>query len=175
MLISLLLFLILLAAVFYFRLPLQAGSAVVLIGTFLLTAISGFAWLLLLVALAVVALLNVDSQRRPYLIEPVFRQLRRVLPAMSETEERSVGGGNHLVGKGFVCRRPDWDVFDRVALPQLSAAEQSFLDVEVEALCKLIDDWDVQQRQDLSPQTWQYLREHGFFGLIIPQEFGGKA
>lgn len=58
--------------------------------------------------------------------------------------------------------------------PLLTAAEQSFLEHEVEALCRLIDDWDIQQRHDLSPQTWRYLREHGFFGLIIPEEYGGK-
>ena len=40
-------------------------------------------------------------------------------------------------------------------------------------LCQLIDEWDVHQRQDLSPEVWDYLRQHGFFGLIIPEEFGG--
>jgi acyl-CoA dehydrogenase len=175
MLVSLLLFLFLLATVFNFRLSLPAGSVVVLAGSFVLTAFSGFAWWLLLVALAVVVLLNVDSLRRAYLIEPVYRQLRKVLPAMSETEQAALAAGTTWWEKDLFSGSPDWELFDRISLPQLSAAEQSFLDVEVEALCKLIDDWDVQQRQDLSPQCWQYLRKHGFFGLIIPEEYGGKA
>jgi acyl-CoA dehydrogenase len=175
MLISLVLFVFLLAVVFYFRLPLQAGSVVTLVGAFMLTALSGFAWLWLLVALAVVVVLNIDGLRRAYFIEPVYHRLRRALPTMSETEHVALAAGTTWWERDLFSGSPDWQQFDRIALPQLSAAEQSFLDVEVEELCKLIDDWDVQQRQDLSPQTWQYLREHGFFGLIIPQEFGGRA
>jgi acyl-CoA dehydrogenase len=33
----------------------------------------------------------------------------------------------------------------------------------------------VHQRGDLSAETWDYLKEKGFFGLIIPEEYGGKG
>jgi len=174
MLLSLLLFLLLIIAVCYVRPPVEAGSAVVLVGTFFLTALSSFAWVLFLAALAVVVLLNVETLRRSYLIEPMYHLLRQVLPAMSETEKAALEAGTTWWEKDLFSGSPDWDKFEHIALQQLTPAEQSFLDVEVEALCELIDDWDVQQRQDLSPQTWQYLRDHGFFGLIIPQEYGGK-
>ena len=39
----------------------------------------------------------------------------------------------------------------------------------------MVDDWDVHQRGDLSAETWDYLKEEGFFGLIIPEEYGGKG
>ncbi|MEZ5572528.1 MAG: acyl-CoA dehydrogenase [Halioglobus sp.] len=175
MLITLVLFAFLLGIVFYFRPTMEAGSAVMLVGAFFLTAISSFAWILLLLTAAVIFLLNIASLRSAYLIEPVYRQLQKVLPAMSETEKAALEAGTTWWEKDLFSGDPDWDKFDRLALHQLSAAEQSFIDTEVEGLCKLIDDWDVQQRQDLSPQTWQYLREHGFFGLIIPQEYGGRG
>lgn len=176
MLLSLLLFLVLLALVFYYRPSLSTGSVIVVAGAVALTFVSSAAWLLLVIpVLLVVLLLNVQALRRQFLVEPAYRMLRQALPAMSTTEREALEAGTTWWEKDLFSGRPDWAVFERIGLPQLSAAEQSFIDVEVEALCGLIDDWDVQQRQDLSPDTWQYLRDKGFFGLIIPEEFGGRA
>lgn len=38
----------------------------------------------------------------------------------------------------------------------------------------MINGWDISQRCDLSPETWRFLRQNGFFGLIIPKRYGGK-
>ncbi|MCB1705544.1 MAG: acyl-CoA dehydrogenase [Halioglobus sp.] len=175
MLLSILLFLMLLAAVFYYRLSLATGSVVMVVGALVLTVFGDGGWLLLLLTAIVAAVLNAATLRRQFVTEPVFRQLREALPAMSSTEREALEAGTTWWEKDIFSGSPDWNRFDRIALAQLTEAEQSFLDTEVEALCHLIDDWDVQQRQDLSPETWQYLREHGFFGLIIPEEYGGRA
>jgi acyl-CoA dehydrogenase len=37
----------------------------------------------------------------------------------------------------------------------------------------MVDDYQVNQDRDLSPETWDFLRENGFFGLEIPTEYGG--
>src|SRR5690606_1336891 len=69
----------------------------------------------------------------------------------------------------------DWDRFAQIGLPQLTAEEQSFLDNEVTEFCTLLDEWDIHNnRKDLSPEAWQYLKDKGFLGLIIPKEFGGR-
>ncbi len=175
MFVSTLLFLVLLAVIFYHRPTLATGSVIAVVGTAVLVVLTDHAWLWLLLSVLVVVVLNVAALRRQLLTEPVFRLLRRALPAMSSTEKEALEAGTTWWEKDLFSGSPDWDKFDRIAMPQLSEAEQAFIDVEVEALCELIDDWDVQRRQDLSPDTWQYLREHGFFGLIIPEEFGGRA
>lgn len=174
MLLALLLFIVLLASVFYVRPTLFAGSAIVLAGTVVLTVFSGVMWIVLLPLLVVVAVLNVQHWRRGVIVEPVFGLLRKALPPMSKTEQEALDAGTTWWEKDLFSGSPDWSAFDRIFLPRLTPAEQSFIDVEVEELCRLIDDWDVQERRDLSPQTWQYLREKGFFGLIIPEEFGGR-
>lgn len=175
MLLSIVLFLVLLAAVFYYRPSLATGSLVMVVGALVLTVFGSGGWLLLLLAAVSAAVLNIEALRRQFLTVPVFRQLREALPAMSSTEREALEAGTTWWEKDVFSGSPDWKKFDGIALPQLSEAEQSFIDSEVEDLCHLIDDWDVQQRQDLSPETWEYLREHGFFGLIIPEEYGGKA
>ncbi|MEK7738169.1 MAG: acyl-CoA dehydrogenase, partial [Pseudomonadota bacterium] len=50
----------------------------------------------------------------------------------------------------------------------------SFLDNECDQLCAMVSDWDTTQvHQDLSPQAWQFVKEQGFLGMIIPQRYGG--
>lgn len=174
MLLSLLLFIALVTAVFLYKATLPTGSAIVLAGTVLLTIASAGMLIVLLPLVVVLVLLNVPQLRRRVITVPVFRLLKKALPAMSKTEEEALAAGTTWWEKDLFSGAPDWEAFSRIAPPQLTAAEQSFLEHEVEALCRLIDDWDIQQRRDMSPETWRYMREHGFFGLIIPEEFGGR-
>jgi acyl-CoA dehydrogenase len=38
----------------------------------------------------------------------------------------------------------------------------------------MTDDWEVtHERYDLSPQVWQFLKDKGFLGMIIPKKYGG--
>ncbi|MDZ7747574.1 MAG: acyl-CoA dehydrogenase family protein [Halofilum sp. (in: g-proteobacteria)] len=38
----------------------------------------------------------------------------------------------------------------------------------------MLNTWEItHERGDLSPEVWDYLREHRFFGMIIPEEYGG--
>src|SRR5258708_9016003 len=41
-------------------------------------------------------------------------------------------------------------------------------------MCAMTNDWEVtHERYDLSPQVWQYAKDKGFFGMIIPKKYGG--
>ena len=57
--------------------------------------------------------------------------------------------------------------------PELSTEERAFLDGPVHEVCAMTDDWDVWQKRDLPPDVWQFLKDNGFFGMIIPHEHGG--
>jgi acyl-CoA dehydrogenase len=58
--------------------------------------------------------------------------------------------------------------------PQLTEEEQAFIDGPVEQLCEMLDDWKITQEDyDLSPEVWQFIRDNGFFSMIIPKEYGG--
>ena len=38
----------------------------------------------------------------------------------------------------------------------------------------MCDDWEItHERQDLPPQVWQFIKEQGFLGMIIPKQYGG--
>ncbi|MFT7305330.1 MAG: acyl-CoA dehydrogenase [Candidatus Azotimanducaceae bacterium] len=173
MLLSLLLFISLFVAVLYYRPSLQLGSIILVIGTFVLTAYSQAMWLVLLPTLVIAAILNIPRWRKQALTKPVYQLLRRSIPSMSKTEREALEAGTTWWEKELFSGNPDWKVFADIDMPRLSDREQNFLDNEVEQLCKLVDEWDIEQRKDLSPEAWDFLRQNGFFGLIIPEEFGG--
>ena len=174
MLLSILLFLALVIAVLWYRPSLPVGSVVVGVGTLLLTQLHGGMWLVLLPVVAVIALLNVEEWRRRYLVAPVYAMLRKAMPPMSSTEREALEAGTTWWEKDLFSGKPDWHRFAAIHPPALSDKEQAFLDNETNELCAMIDEWDVHQRQDLSPEVWDYLRQKGFFGLIIPESFGGR-
>lgn len=175
LLLSLILLVVLVCVLIYRQIPLPAASALVVIAWLVLGVFSPQLWSLWLVTpLAVILLvLNVPALRRPFLSKPVFNVLKKSMPSMSVTEREALEAGTTWWEKDIFSGAPEWDRFAHIALPQLTAEEQSFLDNEVEELCGMLNEWDIYQRKDLPPEAWQYLKDKGFFGLIIPREFGG--
>jgi len=123
----------------------------------------------------VVAVLNVPGLRRALLTKPVFGILKKTMPSMSVTEREALEAGTTWWEKDLFSGKPDWNQFAQIGLPQLTAEEQSFLDNEVSELCNMLNEWEIyNSRKDLPPEAWQFLKDKGFFGLIIPKEFGGR-
>jgi len=123
----------------------------------------------------VILVLNVGGLRRAVLTKPVFGILKKTMPSMSVTEREALEAGTTWWEKELFSGKPNWNEFAQIGLPQLSVEEQSFLDNEVSQLCEMLNEWDIYNtRKDLPPEAWQFLKDKGFFGLIIPKEFGGR-
>ncbi len=177
LLLSLLVMLVLVAILIYRELALAAASSIVIVAWLVLGAITPAMlspWFVVPLV-AILLVLNVGPIRRAILTRSVFKMLKRSMPAMSITEREALEAGTTWWEKELFSGRPDWNEFAEISLPQLTAEEQSFLDNEVEQLCELLDEWDIQNsRKDLSPEAWQFLKDKNFFGLIIPKEYGGR-
>src|SRR6478735_6651690 len=112
--------------------------------------------------------------RRRLIARPLLRIFRKVMPPMSQTERDALEAGTVGWDGELFSGRPAWS--ELIALPcaRLTADEQHFLDHEVETLCAMISDWETTNvYKDLPPAVWQYIKEHGFLGMIIPKAFGG--
>ena len=128
-------------------------------------------WLVLLI---VVVSLNITALRRSLVSDRVLPLLRKALPPMSQTEKEALDAGTVWWDGDLFSGRPDWDKLHAMVLPQLSAEEQAFLDGPVEELCQMLDDWHItEERRDLPPEAWQFIKDNGFFGMIIPKSYGG--
>ena len=123
----------------------------------------------------VAAAFNLKSLRRALISGPLLAGYRRILPPMSDTERIALEAGT-VWWEGELFRgRPDWKKLLSFPQPQLTAEEQSFLDNETEELCRISNDWECSyELGDLPPHVWQFIRDKGFLGMIIPKQYGGK-
>ncbi|TCM65230.1 acyl-CoA dehydrogenase [Acinetobacter calcoaceticus] len=171
---ALLLQIIVLWAIFFFQFSRNVG-AIASIALAVLSALISPWSLILGIPLALISLILLISPLRMALItKPAYKSLANAMPSMSTTEREALDAGTSWWEKELFMGAPDWTQFDAYPYPELSQEEQSFLDHEVEQLCQLLDEWDIHQRKDLSPEAWRYIKQHGFLGLIIPKSYGGR-
>ena len=122
------------------------------------------------------AVLNIPALRRALISNHILAVFRRILPDMTPTEKEAIDAGTVWFDGDLFSGRPDWEKFLATPEPKLSAEEQAFLDGPVEELCAICDDWEItHERQDLPPRVWQFIKDKGFLGMIIPKRYGGMG
>jgi len=138
-----------------------------LIGTTLATVL----WLVFAITMIP---LHSKTLRMHWLITPLFQFMKKALPPISESEKAAMASGTVGWDAELFSGNPDWQKLFDIPKNSLTDDEQNFLDNDVETLCSMLDDWDItHNRNDLSPEVWDYLKSHRFFGMIIPKEHGG--
>lgn len=121
-----------------------------------------------------IAVLGIPALRRPAISAFALKQFRKSLPHISQTEQEALDAGTVWWEGELFGGHPDWDKLLNYPKLTLTEAEQAFLRNETEQLCAMLDDWDItHHRADLSPEVWQFMKSHGFFGMIIPKAYGG--
>ena len=131
--------------------------------------------LLILISLAVIvlALFGIPFIRRTFVSRPIMKAVGRALPEMGETEKIALEAGTVGWDGELFSGKPDWKKLLDFKIAPLSEEEKAFLDGPAEELCNRLDDWQITQGRDLPPEIWAYLKSSGFFGMIIPKEYGG--
>ena len=102
-----------------------------------------------------------------------MRSFTKALPAIGDAERAALEAGSVGFEGALFSGRADFDALLGCGSNQLSSAEQAFLDAGVRTLEGMLDNFAIDEAQDLPEAVWQFLRERRFFGMIIPQEFGG--
>jgi acyl-CoA dehydrogenase len=126
------------------------------------------------VALLVAIPMLVPRLRRALISDALLGVFRKVMPAMSDTEREAIEAGTVWWDGDLFSGRPDWRKLLSLPAPSLTVEEQHFLDNEVETLCGMVSDWETTNvYKDLPPRVWQYIKDKGFLGMIIPREYGG--
>ncbi|SFD34193.1 acyl-CoA dehydrogenase [Collimonas sp. OK412] len=145
-------------------------------GGFRFAGIGALAAVLLLLLMVIPTLIvAIKPLRYTLLSRPILQIFQRILPRMSETERDAIEAGTTWWDAELFSGKPAWDKLLQLPAPKLTIEEQDFFDNEVEQLCGLVSDWESTEIwQDLSPQAWQFVKEKGFLGMIIPKRYGGK-
>ncbi|MGH8041368.1 MAG: acyl-CoA dehydrogenase, partial [Rudaea sp.] len=126
-----------------------------------------------LIALAL--LFGVPLLRRHLISRFAMKLMAPVLPRLGETERIALDAGTVWWDAELFSGRPHWEKLLAFTPQGLTADEQAFLDGPVEELCARLDDWQINQQRDLPASIWAFLRTNGFFGMIIPKQFGGHG
>lgn len=152
----------------------EVGSAVyLLVATFMI----GFPWLIGLVLWAliagIIALIHVEPVRDA-ISDLVFKRAEHSIPKLSKTEEEALNAGDVWLEKSIFMGEPDWEKLHSIET-ELTSEEQAFLDNETETLCSMLDDWAIVNQHDLPSAVWSYMKDNGFFALVIAKEYGGKG
>ena len=106
----------------------------------------------------------------------IYKIARKSMPPISNTEQTALDAGDSWFEQEIFQGKPDFGKLHNLKKFELSAEEQSFLNNETEELCNMLDDWKINyEDKDLTIEAWNFIREKGFFGLIIAKELGGKG
>ncbi|MBK8325149.1 MAG: acyl-CoA dehydrogenase [Betaproteobacteria bacterium] len=150
---------------------LAAGAAWLTWFTATPLALVGAAW----VAVALLGVLGaLKPVRRAVLTGPLFGVFKKVLPAMSDTEREALEAGSVWFDADLFSGRPGWEKLLAYPQAKLTPEEQAYVDGPTEELCGLLDEWESSDElMDLPPHVWQFIRDKGFLGIIIPKSYGG--
>ena len=123
--------------------------------------------------IAAALVFGLPAIRRPLISAPVMGLVRSLLPSMGDTERIALEAGTVWWDGDLFSGNPDWRKLLDFTPRALSERERAFLDGPTEELCRMVDDWRIAQDRDLSPEVWDFLKRQRFFGMIVPEEYGG--
>ncbi|MCY7387070.1 MAG: acyl-CoA dehydrogenase [Burkholderiales bacterium] len=133
--------------------------------------IAALVWVVF-IAFAVIG--NLKSLRQSLITAPIFKIYKKLLPQMSQTEREALEAGTVWWDGDLFSGKPDWNKLLDYPAPKVTAEEQAFIDGPTEQLCAMVNEWEISHElHDLPPNVWQFIKDKGFLGMIIPKEYGG--
>ena len=136
----------------------------------LYTSITCFIFCTTLIILFFIPKIRILLITKPIMM--VIKKLK-LLPKISDTEKTVLRSGSVWIDKEFFSGNPDFKHIFLQKYPKLTKIEKSFLDNEVEELCRICDDTEVYKNNDLPENIWQFIKENKMFGIIIPKKYEG--
>ncbi|RLV58647.1 acyl-CoA dehydrogenase [Parashewanella curva] len=118
--------------------------------------------------------LNVSAIRRQLFSKPMLALYKKIMPEMSSTEKEALEAGTTWWEADLFSGAPNWKKLHNYSSVRLTPEEQAFLDGPVEEVCGLVNQHMVSHElADLPENVWQYLKDNGFFSMIIKKKYGG--
>jgi acyl-CoA dehydrogenase len=103
-----------------------------------------------------------------------YTMAKGMMPKISPTERAALNAGTVGFDKNIFCGDPTLKDLKKYTIPN-NPEEAAFLANEVQALCEILDDHKITEDRDMPPEFWERCKSQGFFGLIIPKQYGGKG
>jgi acyl-CoA dehydrogenase len=160
----------------YYKAPqgvFTAALGILLLSWQLIGDLGYIGWFVWPLYIAYAVFFHTPKLRRTYFIAPVLKYFQLALPPMSETEREALESGDKWLEADLINGKINWSSIIKTPYSTLNETEQAFLNNQVEHFCENLNDWEMSQNGDMSSSSWSYLKQNGFFGMIIPKEYGG--
>ena len=97
------------------------------------------------------------------------------LPTISQVEEMVLDSGGAWWEKAIFSGQPDLNAILQLPISSsLTKKEQFFLDNEVDTLCSMLDEWEINNKtKDLPQCAWDYIKENRFWAISLSERYGG--
>src|SRR5690606_9161539 len=118
--------------------------------------------------------MDFNAWRRRRISDPAYRWARGAMPGLSDTEREAIEAGDVWWDAGLVTGDPNRNKLLAVPQATLTAAGQQSIDGPVAPCCATLGEAGLSWRHgDLPEPVWRFMREQRFFGMIIPESYGG--
>lgn len=155
----------------FFDLPLMVWA---LAGLFVLLGFSAPSWLL--AGFSALMLIFIITPIRQVLVSKLVMKLMQklgVVPQISATERTALEAGVVWIEKDLFSGKPDFKKILAEPYAKLTSEEKAYIDGPVEELCKICEPWKIWKNREIPEPIWKFIKDKGFFGMIIPKEYGG--
>jgi acyl-CoA dehydrogenase len=125
------------------------------------------------VVAALFVLFLIKPLRSLLISSPLMGLMKGIMPKISDTERTALEAGVVWIEKDLFSGRPDFKKILAEPYAKLNAEEQAFMDGPVEELCKMANPWKIWRNREMPQEMWQFIKDKGFLGMIIPKEYGG--
>lgn len=146
-------------------------------------AIAGFILLVgitnsvsIVAAYVVIMLIFIIKPIRTLLISKIVMSVMKqlgVVPQISATERTALEAGVVWIEKDLFSGKPNFENILKEPYAQLTAEEKAFMAGPVEELCRMLKPWKIWKNRELPKEVWEFIKQKGFLGMIIPKEYGG--
>ena len=97
-----------------------------------------------------------------------------LVPSISDTERTALDAGVVWVEKDLFSGSPNFSkIIKDTSYPELTEKEKVFVNEKVDKLCAMVDDWKYWETREVPQEAFDYMKKEKFFGMIIPEEYGG--
>ena len=112
--------------------------------------------------------------RRAALIAPLFRKIKGMLPRVSATEQEALERRHHRLRRRAVLRPARLGQAARRPADHADGGGEGLPRRADHELCRMVNDWQIRHNdKEIPEEVWDFVKKHGFLGMLISKEHGG--
>ncbi len=130
--------------------------------------------LIFLVFVLVAAFVWLSPLRQKYFTRYFMTWFKAQQPPISESEKVVLEAGGTWWETEIFSTQPNWSKVNNTQVQSLTAEEQAFLDNQVETLCSMLNEWEINHKyKDLPKEAWDFIKAEGFWAIAMDKKHGG--